>query len=83
VEEMKREIAELKKEKAARELKEKQAKYAREGIRNKKVREGLKAIDARKKDAREQLNRTAYHGQFGCRTAISLCFSRSVSLTSS
>ena len=36
MEEIKREIAELKKEKAARELEEKQAKYAREGIRNKK-----------------------------------------------
>ena len=46
-----REVAELKREKASRELEERQAKYAREGIRNKKVREGLKAIDARKKAA--------------------------------
>ena len=65
MEEMKQEIADLKKEKAALKLKERQAKYQREGITNKKVREGLNAIDAKKRDAREQLNRTAYHGNYG------------------
>ena len=48
MEEMKQEITELKKQKSALELKERQAKYQKEGITNKKVREGLRAIDVKK-----------------------------------
>ena len=54
-----RQVAELKREKASRELEEKKAKYSREGIREKQVMRDLKAVDARKKAASDQLNRTA------------------------
>ena len=49
-----------------------QYQYQKEGITNKKVREGLRAIDSKKKEACEQLNHTAYHGNYGGRTAINL-----------
>jgi hypothetical protein len=60
-----RQVAELKREKASWELEEKKAKYSREGIREKQVMRDLKAVDARKKAASDQLNRTAYHSQYG------------------
>ena len=61
---MKQEIAKLRKEKAAQELKERRAKYQKEGIANKEVRKGLRAIDVRKNKACAQLNNTSYHASY-------------------
>ena len=59
-----RQVAELKREKANREREEKKARYSREGIREDKVMRDLKAVDAIKKAASDNLNRTAYHSQY-------------------
>ena len=60
-----RQVAELKREKAYRESQEKKAKYSREGIREDKVMRDLRAGDTIKKAASDNLNRTAYHSQYG------------------
>ena len=65
MEDMKRQLAEYKRKEANREREEKKAKSAREGIREKQVHKDLKAADAKKKAAIEQINRTAYHNQYG------------------
>ena len=65
MEELMKENAELRKEKNARELEEKKAKGKREGITDKEVRKEWSAIDARRREARTQLNNTSYHADFG------------------
>jgi hypothetical protein len=65
VKDLNRRVAELEKEKAYRESQEKKAKYSREGIREDKVMRDLRAGDTIKKAASDNLNRTAYHSQYG------------------
>ena len=57
-------VAKLKREKASRGLEIKKARYSREGIRENKVMKDLKARDAIKKAASDNLNCTAYHSPY-------------------
>ena len=62
---LKRPVAELEREKAHKENQEKKAKYSREGIREAKVIRDLKAGDAVRKAASENLNRNSSYNQYG------------------
>ena len=64
MEELKQEVAELRKQKAAKELEERRAKYKREGVTNEEVRKGWRAIGVKRNEARAQLNSTSYHAGY-------------------